>query len=131
MQEICQSEYELFNSIQMLLDDKVSYGNLEESQFRNLLRIAEITDSTEIIKNFLRYQIEQSINNLAREKQLLLVERIIHNIRFSAAPDTNTPTPETLEKQLENMANDPEIQAEIKRINQEFMITEMDGLMDS
>ncbi len=33
-----------------------------------------------------------------------------------------------LTTQLEAMANDPSIQAEIKQIEQEFKITEMDGL---
>ncbi|MGL5131884.1 MAG: hypothetical protein ACRC78_05105 [Planktothrix sp.] len=32
--------------------------------------------------------------------------------------------------QLEAMANDPSIQAEIQQIEQEFKITEMDGLTD-
>lgn len=32
------------------------YENLEESQFRNLVRVADSTESTEAIKNFLRYQ---------------------------------------------------------------------------
>lgn len=201
MQEICQAEDQLLNAIQTLLENKASYGNLEVSQFRNLLRISEITDSTEVIKNYLRYQIgrdtkwgkgenslalniiqdidgkiqelaqkiaqeatgkninsiwlelirqylkygvrylqfinssnlnhiEQSINNLSREEQLWLVERIIHKIRFSTLKDTYISTAETLEQQLANMANDPEIQAEIKNINQEFAITEMDGLME-
>ncbi len=33
-----------------------------------------------------------------------------------------------LTNQLENMANDPTIQSEIMQIEQEFKITEMDGL---
>jgi hypothetical protein len=35
-----------------------------------------------------------------------------------------------LTTQLEAMANDPSIQAEIQQIEQEFKITEMDGLTD-
>jgi hypothetical protein len=34
----------------------------------------------------------------------------------------------SLEKQLQAMAEDPEIQTEIKNIEREFLITEMDGL---
>jgi hypothetical protein len=34
----------------------------------------------------------------------------------------------SLEKQLQAMAEDPEIQTEITNIEQEFLITEMDGL---
>jgi hypothetical protein len=33
------------------------YGDLEESQFRNLVRVSTSTESTEVIKNFLRYQV--------------------------------------------------------------------------
>ena len=38
--------------------------------------------------------------------------------------DNNT----NLERQLQAMAEDPEIQTEIADINREFLITEMDGL---
>ncbi len=43
--------------IQEALDKKTSYGKLEESQFRNLVRVADTTDSPEVIKNFLFYQV--------------------------------------------------------------------------
>jgi hypothetical protein len=36
---------------------KARYGNLEESQFRNLLQVALSTESPEVVKNFLRYQV--------------------------------------------------------------------------
>lgn len=54
---IRQAEDKLVTSIQTALDDKNSYGNLEESQFRNLLRVSDTTESTEVIKNFLLYQL--------------------------------------------------------------------------
>lgn len=54
---IRQAEDKLVSDIQDALDDKTSYGNLEESQFRNLLRVADSTESTEVIKNFLLYQV--------------------------------------------------------------------------
>lgn len=54
---IRQAEDELVIWIQAALDNKNSYGDLEESQFRNLLRVADSTDSPEVIKNFLRYQV--------------------------------------------------------------------------
>lgn len=59
---IRQAEEELVTWIQDALD-KTEYGRpgerdkLEESQFRNLIRVAETTDSPEVIKNFLRYQV--------------------------------------------------------------------------
>ena len=42
--------------------DTTDYGKsgndtLEESQFRNLVRVSDSTESTEVIKNFLRYQV--------------------------------------------------------------------------
>lgn len=54
---IRQAEDKVVVAIQAALDDKKTYGELEESQFRNLVRVAETTDSTEVIKNFLRYQV--------------------------------------------------------------------------
>ncbi len=54
---IRQAEDKLVTAIQTALDDKSSYGKLEESQFRNLLRFANATESTEAIKNFLFYQV--------------------------------------------------------------------------
>jgi hypothetical protein len=56
-QLIRQSEDELVIAIQAALDKKNTYGNLEESQFRNLLDVATTTESPEVIKNFLRYQV--------------------------------------------------------------------------
>lgn len=53
---IRQAEDFLVTWIQDALDKK-SYGELEESQFRNLVRVADTTESTEVIKNFLRYQV--------------------------------------------------------------------------
>lgn len=75
---IRQAEDKLVTSIQTALDDKGSYGNLEESQFRNLLRVSDTTESTEVIKNFLLYQ-------LGREKKWgtgknSLAHKIIHDI---------------------------------------------------
>jgi hypothetical protein len=54
---IRQAEDLLVTWIQDALDEKQSYGDLEESQFRNLVRVSDTTESTEVIKNFLRYQV--------------------------------------------------------------------------
>lgn len=58
--------------------DTTKYGDLEESQFRNLVRVSDTTDSAEVIKNFIRYQV-------GRDKkwgrgQESLAERIIQDI---------------------------------------------------
>ena len=54
--KILQLEDDLVIWIQKALD-KSQYGNLQEAQFRNLLRVADTTESAEVIKNFLRYQV--------------------------------------------------------------------------
>lgn len=53
---IRQAEDELVTLIQDALD-KTNYGDLEESQFRNLVRVSDTTESAEVIKNFIRYQV--------------------------------------------------------------------------
>ncbi|MEH1767366.1 hypothetical protein [Nostoc sp.] len=55
--EIRQIEDDLVIAIEEILKDKDSCNNLEESQYRNLMHVADTTDSTEVIKNFLRYQL--------------------------------------------------------------------------
>jgi hypothetical protein len=56
-QGIRLAEDDLVIWIQKALDNRSSYGKLEESQFRNLVRVADTTESTEVIKNFLHYQV--------------------------------------------------------------------------
>jgi hypothetical protein len=73
-------------------------------------------------------QIEQSISLLSYEEQLWLVERIIHNLRVTRSSKNLSSQPQTFEQQVSQMANDPAIQGELKAIEQEFTITEMDGL---
>lgn len=65
-------------------------------------------------KNLVR--IEREIASLSNSEKLWLLERIAHQLRESAATE------------LSEMANDPEIQAELTAINQEFAVTELDGL---
>jgi hypothetical protein len=54
------------------------YGDLEESQFRNLLRVSETTDSAEVIKNFIHYQVGRD-RKWGRGKDSL-AERLIQDI---------------------------------------------------
>ena len=60
-QAIRQSEDDLVIAIETALDncEYITSGNkkLEESQFNNLLRVADTTDSAEVIKNFICYQV--------------------------------------------------------------------------
>jgi hypothetical protein len=73
-------------------------------------------------------QIEESISRLSYEEQLWLIERIIHNLRITPSSNNRSRQPQTFEEQLSLMANDPAIQGELKAIDREFAITEMDGL---
>lgn len=75
---IRQAEDELVKAIQEALNNKSSYGDLEESQFRNLVRVSDSTESTEVIKNFLRYQVGRD-NKWGRGEKSLAT-RIISDI---------------------------------------------------
>ena len=55
--DIRNAEDEIVLAIQEALNNKSSYGDLDGSQFRNLVRVSDSTESTEVIKNFLRYQV--------------------------------------------------------------------------
>lgn len=74
---IRQAEDNLVTWIMLALD-KTSYGDLEESQFRNLVRVATTTDSAEVIKNFIRYQVGRD-KKWGRGKGSL-AEKIIEDI---------------------------------------------------
>jgi hypothetical protein len=74
---IRQAEDNLVIWIQFALDN-TKYGDLEESQFRNLLRVSDTTDSTEVIKNFLRYQVGRD-KKWGRGKDSL-AEKIVQDI---------------------------------------------------
>ncbi|MGF1482364.1 MAG: hypothetical protein ACFB4I_23275 [Cyanophyceae cyanobacterium] len=59
--KILQVEEKLVQWVEKALKEGKYYNKgekkLEESQFRNLLRVAQTTESPEVIKNFLRYQV--------------------------------------------------------------------------
>ncbi len=75
---IRQAEDQLVIWIQSALDNKTSYGDLEESQFRNLVRVSDTTESSEVIKNFLRYQVGRD-RKWGRGKESL-AEQIVSDI---------------------------------------------------
>ena len=82
---IRQIEDDLVIWIQKALD-KSTYGDLEESQFRNLIRVSETTDSAEVIKNFLFYQVGRD-EKWGRGKDSLaqaIVNDIDGNIKITA-----------------------------------------------
>jgi hypothetical protein len=68
-------------------------------------------------------QIEKSVRQLSWDEQLWLIERLTHLLRESISKE-----PDTFARQLVAMASDREIQDELQQINQEFVLTEADGL---
>lgn len=87
---IRQTEDDLVLWIQDALDT-CEYGKsgkeeLEESQFRNLVRVADTTDSAEVIKNFLRYQVGRDKKWGRGEKSLAtrVIQDIDGNIKKNA-----------------------------------------------
>lgn len=79
---IRQAEDNLVQWIQDALDN-CEYPNrgrnkLEESQFRNLVRVSDTTASPEVVKNFLRYQVGREPKWGRGDKSL--AERIIVDI---------------------------------------------------
>lgn len=77
-QGIRKAEDKLVTNIQKALDE-TAYGDLEESQFRNLVRVADTTDSIEVIKNFLLYQVGRG-DKWGRGKTSL-AQRIVDDIK--------------------------------------------------
>ena len=67
-------------------------------------------------------QLEERITRLPLDEQLRLIERVTQHIRERLREQR------ILDSQLVTMAADPEIQAELNRIAQEFAETEADGL---
>ncbi|TAE72314.1 MAG: hypothetical protein EAZ86_00675 [Oscillatoriales cyanobacterium] len=86
LQGIRRAEDKLVTDIQTALEDASSYGDLEESQFRNLVRVADTTESTQVIKNFLLYQVGRDRkwgrgeNSLAQK----IISDIDRNIKSTA-----------------------------------------------
>ncbi len=68
-------------------------------------------------------QIEERISQLSRDEQLWLIERLAHHLRESEA------RPEDMwADEVTAMAADPQIQQELRRIDDEFAVTEANGL---
>jgi hypothetical protein len=86
LQGIRRAEDKLVTDIQTALEDISSYGDLEESQFRNLVRVADTTESTQVIKNFLLYQVGRDRKWGRGEKSLAqkIISDIDRNIKATA-----------------------------------------------
>lgn len=62
-------------------------------------------------------EIEEKVSQLSREEQLWLIERLVRRLREDSK-NQNSFDREFFDNQLVAMANDPEIQAALKQIEQ-------------
>ena len=70
-------------------------------------------------------EIEQAINSLSLDEQKWLLNRLSEKVKQKS---TQILENYNVENQIELMAKDPDIQREIALIDEEFIITEMDGI---
>ncbi len=68
-------------------------------------------------------QMEERISRLSLDEQLWLMERLVQRIKENTVNYKSQ-----LENDLFAMANDPEIQRELREIEKEFALAEADGL---
>jgi len=68
-------------------------------------------------------QMEDRISHLSLAEQLWLMERLVQRIR-----EKTVNTKSQFESDLMTMANDPQIQNELRQIEEEFAFTGADGL---
>ena len=68
-------------------------------------------------------QIEDTFSRLSISEQLLLIERLVHQVHKKTLKQSTD-----LENQLALMAADPQIRNELERIEEEFAYAEADGL---
>ncbi len=73
-------------------------------------------------------EIERSIRALPLEEQQWLLERLTRQVQERTLTAAKFADAAYMEAQIKAMASDPDIQAEIAAINEEFAGTEMDGL---
>lgn len=91
---IRKAEDNIVDAIEEALKDKKSYGDLQESQFRNLVRVADTTESVAVIKNFLLYQVGR--DKKWGQGKNSLAHRIIHDI-----DETITDIAENIQRDVE------------------------------
>ena len=69
-------------------------------------------------------QIEAEILELPADQQLRLISRVAEKLSKKAENPTD------FDMELAEMANDPDIQRELREIDRDFRITELDGLAE-
>jgi hypothetical protein len=68
-------------------------------------------------------QMEDRISRLSLDEQIWLMERLVQRIKENIINPRSQ-----FENDLIAMANDPEVQSELREIEKEFAFAEMDGL---
>jgi len=71
--------------------------------------------------------VEKTIRHLSGKEQLWLIEQLAHRLRENLMKNDMIKQ-SAFEHQLAAMAMDPEVRAELQKIEQEFAATEADGL---
>lgn len=80
-------------------------------------------DENEIMSTPILSEMEDNISQLSLADQLWLIERLVQRIR-----ENTTGQKSQFERDLIDMANDPQIQQELQGIEEEFTYAEIDGL---
>lgn len=75
-------------------------------------------------------ELDRTIRNLSLAEQQWLLDRLTKQIQNNHQSSGKFSDQSSIERQLQAMANDPDIQREMTKINREFEIAEMDGLED-
>ncbi|MEW6620201.1 MAG: hypothetical protein AB1422_12855 [bacterium] len=70
---------------------------------------------------------EKTISHLSGMEQLWLIEQLAHRLQENLMK-THVIEQYAFESQLAAMSMDPEVRAELQKIDQEFTVTEADGL---
>lgn len=73
------------------------------------------------MSNSIVAQIEDGFNQLSIPEQLWLIERLVHRVHEATLNNRSD-----LDQQLVLMANDPEIQSELRQIEREFSHAEQE-----
>ncbi len=71
-------------------------------------------------------RLEREITQLPSEEQRWLSDRLSRRLRRNSAKPA-----EDFESRLATMAADPEVRRELRRIDEDFRVTESDGLGDT
>ena len=75
------------------------------------------------MSNSVLTQLEDDFKQLSTTEQLWLIERFVRHVHEATLRQSND-----IDQELALMATDPQIQNELRRIEQEFSYVEADGL---